>query len=75
MKTGGFAMGLFLMGVASSYMTIAALNNFAFTIGLILLILLIAVIAHGIITAIPPIYPYAIGPYISVLIVYLSTLY
>ena len=71
MKTGGFTMGLFLMGVASSYMTIAALNNFAFTIGLILLILLIAVIILGIISKIPLLGTWAIPPYISVLIVYL----
>ena len=71
MKTGGFTMGLFLMGVASSYMTIAALNNFAFTIGLILLILLIAVIILGIISKIPLFGVWAIPPYIAVLIVYL----
>lgn len=71
MKTGGFTMGLFLMGVASSYMTIAALNNFAFTVGLILLILLIAVIILGIISKIPLFGVWAIPPYIAVLIVYL----
>lgn len=71
MKTGGLAMGLFLMGVASSYMTIAALNNFAFTIGIILLILLIAVIILGIIAKIPLFGVWAIPPYIAVLIVYL----
>ena len=63
-------MGLFLMGVASSYMTIAALNNFAFTIGLILLILLIAVIILGIIS-IPLFGVWVLPPYIAVLIVYL----
>ena len=71
MKSGGLAMGLLMVNVASSYLTIATLNNFSFTIGMILIILFVAVVILGIISKIPLFGIWAIPPYIAVLIVYL----
>tara|TARA_B100000963_G_C22634569_1_gene676825 strand:+ start:3110 stop:4696 length:1587 start_codon:yes stop_codon:yes gene_type:complete len=71
MKSGGVAAGLFLVGVGSSYLTIATLNNFAFTLLIVILIMLVVTIVFAILTKIPFIGIGFIPPFIISYIIYI----
>ena len=71
MKSGGVAAGLFLVGVGSSYLTIATMNNFAYVLLIVILLIFVAVLVLGILTKIPFIGLGFIPPFIIATIVYI----